>query len=107
MTFILLVLFITFIVVPIFKIVAAVWRTQRAAKNYFRAAREQAEKAAEKQQEQAKKKKKINPSDGEFVNFEELPPDNENSSTETKTEIIVEQQVVDIEWEDIETNSQK
>lgn len=83
----------------------AIMRARRSARRFFDQFRQAAgapgarqSKAAEKPQ--PKPRKKINPDDGEFVAFEDLPADSSSERT-TYVSVEVEQQIVDVEWEDI------
>lgn len=101
---IILILIFVFVVIPLIRLAAAIWRAQRAAKSYINNFKKQTEnyrKANSQQPEPQKKKKKIDPSDGEFVNFEELPSEAEATQSSKTTYVEIEQQVVDVEWEDI------
>ncbi len=100
-----LLLIIFFIVIPLFRGVVAVYRARRAARRFFDQFKnaspgQQATRHHEQPQPRAKK---INAEDGEFVSFEELPPDVSQSETSGRqtNAVVVEQQVVDVEWEDI------
>lgn len=105
MTAILLVLLIVFVIVPIFKGVIAIMRARRSARRFFDQFRQAAgapngHQRKAPQQPQPKPRKKINPDDGEFVAFEDLPADTSAEHT-TFVSVEVEQQIVDVEWEDI------
>ena len=105
MTAILLVLLIVFVIVPLIKGLIAINRARRSARRFFDQFR-QAEGAPGRRQNRAaeppqpKPRKKINPDDGEFVAFEDLPADSSAERT-TFVSVEVEQQIVDVEWEDI------
>lgn len=95
-------LLIFFVIIPLFKSAMAIYRAHRAARQFFDQFRRQAGegRAPEPQPQPQKPKKKINAEDGEFVQFEDLPGETVEYR-ETYTEITVEQQIVDAEWEDI------
>ncbi len=100
--FLLLLLF--FVIWPLVKGMLAIMRARRSARRFFDQFRQAAGASAGSSQPQKPEppRKKINPEDGEFVAFEDLPADSESTThTETYTEIRVEQQIVDVEWEDI------
>ena len=104
MTTFLLLLLIFFVVIPLIKSMTAVYRARKAARRFFDQFRQDTDPHSRRRdnprQQPPRPRKKINPDDGEFVQFEDLPAD---SSTKKKTvsETVVEQQVVDVEWEDI------
>lgn len=56
--------------------------------------------AGQPQPQPRKKRKKINPDDGEFVQYEDLPPSTGDSPA-ASVKVEIEQQIVDVEWEDI------
>ncbi len=102
----LLFILIIFVVVPLLRGALAIYRARRAARNFFNQFRQAAGgKAQNRQPEPPKAKpKKINPEDGEFVSFEDLPA--EETSQETNVEyqsVTIEQQIIDVEWEDIKS----
>ncbi len=105
MTTFFLLLLIFFVIIPLFKSAMAIFRARRAARQFFDQFRQQAAggKTPEPQPEPQKPKKKINAEDGEFVQFEDLPGETVEYHA-TYTEITVEQQIVDAEWEDITNN---
>lgn len=102
--FLLFIIFFVFVVVPLIRGVAAIYRARHAAREFFDQFRQSTSGTYTRppKQEERKTKKKINPDDGEFVQFEDLPSDRDETAT-TYTEVTVEQQVVDVEWEDITT----
>lgn len=101
MTTFFLLLLLFFVIWPMIKGMLAIMRARRSARRFFDQFR-QAAGSPQKEPEQPKPRKKINPEDGEFVAFEDLPPETDSATyTETRTEIRVEQQIVDVEWEDI------
>ena len=102
MTTIFLLLLIFFVIIPLVKSAAAIYRARKAARQFFEQFRQQtgAGRAPEPEPQPQKPKKKINADDGEFVQFEDLPPQSDEPH-HAETTIVVEQQVVDVEWEDI------
>lgn len=104
MTTLLFLLLIFFVVIPLFKSAVAIYRARRAARQFFDQFRQQAagRRAPDPDPQPApqKSKKKIDPEDGEFVQFEDLPADGSEYSR-AYTEVKVEQQIVDVEWEDL------
>lgn len=102
MTTFFLLLLIFFVIIPLVKSAAAIYRARKAARQFFDQLRQQASggRSPEPEPQPQKPKKKINAEDGEFVQFEDLPADTVEYH-ETYTEITVEQQIVDAEWEDI------
>lgn len=105
-------LIIIFVVIPYLLRPLLVWYLRRRARNYFddafgfssRFHQEEPQRKAG-WSKPAERKKKIGRDEGEYVRFEEIKIDrtsSADSSKETKTErVVVEQQIVDIEWEDI------
>lgn len=106
MVLLLWLLLIFFVIIPLFKAGVAVYRARRAAKQFFNQFRHTAghksnhDYGAETAYP-ARKRKKINAEDGEFVAFEDIPGDTTSEQPGAETKIVVEQQVVDVEWEDI------
>lgn len=102
---ILFLLLIFFVIVPLVRGLLAFYRLRRNARQFFEGFRNPGASTGSDRaprQEQPRHRKKIDPTEGEFVSFEELPPDADSTAyTETRTEVRVEQQVVDVEWEDI------
>lgn len=105
---ILIFLLIFFVVLPIFRVGAAIYRARRQARQFFDSfGRNGAGAPADESAAATKpKKKKIDPSDGEYVAFEEIESTTTvDSKTDkdghTSTTVETEQQIVDIEWEDI------
>ncbi len=106
LTFLLILLFTFTVVIPLIRGMRAIYRARRAARQYFEQFRQAAagtqssygNQASAKQQ--SARRKKINPDDGEFVQFEDLPAD-APTVEKTQTTTIIEQQIVDVEWEDI------
>lgn len=101
----LLLLVLFFLVVPLIKSMAAIYRARKAARRFFEQFRQDPASSSSQNRgsyrpEPQRPRKKINPDDGEFVQFEDLPADSGSDRT-TVSETIVEQQVVDVEWEDI------
>lgn len=87
------------------KAMIAIMRARRSARRIFEQFREAAGGTAgqsNKPQEpaQPKHRKKINPDDGEFVAFQDLPADPSDGPSD-RISVEVEQQIVDVEWEDI------
>lgn len=101
-TFLFLILLLFFVIIPLIRGLIAIYRVRSGARRFFDQFRQTASSASRREShaESEPVKKKINPDDGEFVAFEELPPD-DSPNMESRTEITIEQQVVDIEWEDI------
>lgn len=118
----LLLLIIFFIVIPLVKALAAVWRARRQYRDFedqFRraffcengqAATGSASARARRNKTGATKrapaKKKIDPNVGEYVDFQEVrntttETPSSSASTSTYTHVRVESQIEDAEWEDI------
>lgn len=105
---ILIFLLIFFVVIPIFRVGAAIYRARRQARQFFdNFGRNGAGAPADETAAAPKpKKKKIDPADGEYVQFEEIEStttvdSKTDSAGHTTTTVETEQQIVDIEWEDI------
>ena len=101
-------LFVFFIVIPVIRVVITIWRARRQTRRFFDQFRTAAGAGASSQtrqkepQQKPRSKKKIDPSVGEYVAFEEIKSETTTTyrqNTTTYTE--VEQQVVDVDWEDI------
>lgn len=108
MGFLLFILFVVFVLVPLGKIAWRIWSMQRQWKNATRNAREAYRRAAEQAaaQNPVPRKKKIDPSVGEYVAFEEIACNvssttSTESSTTTRT-VHVESRYEDAVWEEIE-----
>lgn len=99
---ILFLIFLLFFIIPIVKLLTAVYRARRNARRFYERFRSQAGSPFSEPQSQQppRPRKKIDPADGEFVAFEDIPGDCEQQQT-TYTEVKIEQQIVDVEWEDI------
>lgn len=111
----LLLLFIIFIVIPILRGVWAVYKLRRKAKNAFRQFEEQVRQQQEaynrsNRQEYSEdvpktKKKKIDSSQGEYVEWEEVKVSEHTletcSNAQSEVKIEKEQQITDAEWEEI------
>lgn len=97
----LLLLILFFVVMPLVRGMLALYRARRAARKYFEQFRRNAGNQQQNTGPQPRKaRKKINPEDGEFVSFEEIPGKND-SDNKKQTKVTVEQQIVDVEWEDL------
>jgi hypothetical protein len=101
-------LFVFFIVIPVVRVVITIWRARRQTRRFFDQFRNATGTGASSQTgrkeapRQPKTKKKIDPSVGEYVAFEEIKTEStttDRQNTTTYTE--VEQQIVDVDWEDI------
>lgn len=99
----LLLLLIFFVVIPLCKIGWRVWnlhrqwqRATQGMRDAYAAAQNAAKKAAK-----PKKKKKIDPSVGEYVAFEEVKTTATYTSTSTGTTFRAESQIEDAVWEEI------
>lgn len=98
----LILLLIIFVIFPLIKVAVTIYRARRQMRNVFEQFRQTGRAASERPEPKpAPRRKKIDPADGEFVAFEELPPDNAAQQTVETETIVVEQQIVDAEWEDI------
>lgn len=102
----LLLLLIFFVVIPLFRAGIAVYRARKAAKQFFNQFKQGAQSEYNRTygaepKRPAPKRKKINAEDGEFVAFEDIPGDSPSGESAAETKVVVEQQIVDVEWEDI------
>ncbi|MDE6367904.1 MAG: hypothetical protein K2K94_01540 [Muribaculaceae bacterium] len=105
MTTFLLLLLLIFVIWPMVRGMIAIARARRSARRFFEQFRQAAgapdgQQRNAPEQPQPKPRKKINPDDGEFVAFEDLPADTSTEPT-TFASVEIEQQIVDVEWEDI------
>lgn len=101
-------LFVFFIVIPVVRVVITIWRARRQTRRFFDQFRNATGTGASSQTgrkeapRQPKTKKKIDPSVGEYVAFEEIKTETTTADArDAKTYTEVEQQIVDVEWEDI------
>lgn len=108
----LLILFIIFFVIPAIR---AWWTIRRARaqarqayEDIFRKARRQQQQAEERQRRQ---QKKYAPTDGEYVQFEEIQVETSTQTTidadpsatsGRRTTVETDQQIVDVEWEEVD-----
>lgn len=101
-------LFVFFIVIPVVRVVITIWRARRQTRRFFDQFRNatgtgpSSQTGRKEAPRQPKTKKKIDPSVGEYVAFEEIKTEStttDRQNTTTYTE--VEQQIVDVDWEDI------
>ena len=106
-TFLFLLLFF-FIILPLCQIALKVWRFNRRWKEATREMRDAYNKAQEQADDlqNKQKKKKIDPSVGEYISFEEINIEttsttDTSSETKTSTYIKVESQIEDADWEEI------
>lgn len=107
----LLILFVIFIVIPIARVLWALYRVRRSTRSFFRqfetagttyGHRSSAGSNGQRQERRRHRQrgKKISEDVGEYVNFEDLPGRyGEDFKQEVK--YTVEEQVVDVEWEDV------
>jgi hypothetical protein len=95
------------VIIPAIRMGAAVWRTRSQFKKVFNAMNgggSDQRSAGRQQQHQSQSKKKIDPSMGEYVKFEDIPDSAEeqpHKDTTNHSAHRTEQQIVDVEWEDI------
>lgn len=106
MVLLLWLLLIFFVIIPLFKAGMAVYRARKSAKQFFDQFRQAAGQQTRSDygashQRPVRKRKKINAEDGEFVSFEDIPGATPSEQSGTEANIVVEQQIVDVEWEDI------
>lgn len=108
---ILLFIFAYYVLLPMIRGLMQFNRMRSNARDFFNSMNQQASGArsdSRQPQQPAPKKKKIDPSVGEYVDYEEITVEQTtvNATTATDgtsstTRIDVEQQIVDVEWEDI------
>lgn len=106
----LFILFLLFVVIPIGRVLWALFSTKRKFDNF----RRQAQQAYEQQfgarntnpydndnrTRRRTRGKKINADVGEYVSFEELPPQTDRRDLPPRR-VVAEEQIVDVDWEDI------
>lgn len=106
----LFILFIVFIVVPIVRVMLTIYRARRQTRRFFDqfrtaaggGASQQQKRPGDARQQPRRPKKKIDPSVGEYVAFEEIKSTVSESDADASAAYTeVEQQVEDVEWEDI------
>lgn len=111
MTTFLLLLLIFFVIIPIVRTMVTILRARRSARQFFEQFTGNAHSGRQRrteprhtpEPEYQPQQKKIDPDEGEFVAFEDLPAEPDRSSDDkpkTGTDII-EPQIVDAEWEEI------
>lgn len=106
-TFFLLLILIVFVIIPLCKLLWRGWLIRQQWKRATQGMRDafnQAQRQQQAQQQQAQqRKKKIDPTVGEYVAFEEIACDvkTETRSDGSSTTIRTESQVEDAVWEDI------
>lgn len=106
LTFLLLFIIIFFIIVPLGKIALQVYRTRKQFRDLYNSFRGNsgtqgsADRSGAAYRTPERKKKKIDPSVGEYVAFEEISETVTYSET-TKTDFRPEPQISDAEWEEI------
>lgn len=109
MEIILLFLLIFFVIIPLVRVAGAIFRARNTAKDFYDKFRQAASSAgayatgSRQSARQPVKKKKIDPSQGEYVAFEEVTVGQEPPAQggDERSRRIIEPQVVDVEWEDI------
>ncbi len=113
----LLILFIIFIVIPVFRFGLSVWKMRNAYNRAMNDARTQAREQARRAEADSrpggwsapfrKKAKIVNPNEGEYVEWEDIEisetETTENTRTRRRTRVseYTEQRISDAEWEDI------
>lgn len=101
----LLLLFIFFVIIPLVRGAVAIYRARRAARKFFDQFRNPGTGSQSAAPEQPRPKaKKINPEDGEFVSFEDIPAAGPSVRSDSPRDVKPEPQVVDVEWEEIKSN---
>lgn len=106
--FIIFILLLVFVFVPLGKIAYRVWQAQRRWQQAAQGMRDTFNRAAgqQKPEQPPVKKKKIDPSVGEYVAFEDIACDVKTSTTYTDSQgntgtVYTESRVEDAVWEDI------
>lgn len=106
--FFIIFLVVAFFGVLLFRIIAGAWKMVRAVRRVFTPPTDDdrgPRKRRAKEEPKPKKAKKIDPTVGEYVEFEEVACNVSYTSTTTEsgttTRIETEEQIVDAEWEDI------
>lgn len=99
----LLIAFLYFVVFPVWRFARQVRRAQNAQKDFFRNfTQQQTRQQQQTRREAERRRKKIDPSVGEYVAFEEVET-TETRQTESGTETRYEResQITDVEWEEV------
>lgn len=100
--YILLLLLLAFIIWPIIKGAYRIWQLRRQAQQLFNNLRQQQQHTPP----QSKRKPKIyGPDEGEYIDFEEMPPDptaNHTHTAQPHTTYTREARITDAQWEDID-----
>lgn len=108
--FLLLAFLIVFIVIPVIRLIVAISRAKAQARsmfeNMFGGAENTSSGAGKGRRDNpatAPRRKKIDPEVGEYVEYEEIACNvtTTDSDGSVKRETVVEQQIVDVEWEDL------
>lgn len=110
----LLILIVCFVVIPLFRAWLAVHRLRNQARESFRQANAEAERHRRERRpggwsrsRNTQSNKKYAPSDGEYVEWEELKVESSSTTFSSdpngQTTIETESQVADVEWEEIRT----
>ncbi|MCM1483707.1 MAG: DUF4834 family protein [Muribaculaceae bacterium] len=119
-TFILVLLILGFLFWPLIRTALALRAAQKRARQAFTQAQKAAEEATRRNRpggwsrqdptgasrRSARHKKKIDPTVGEYVEWEEIKVESTTttSTTDSRDTYVTEEQIVDAEWEDIRTD---
>lgn len=109
MGFLLLILFLGFFVIPLFRVFVTVRRARNSYRDFFNAAAGMGGASGRgdrrQRQPQPEPRRKIYSKDeGEYVDFQEIEcsaTTDQSAGESRRTETVVEQQVTDVEWEEL------
>lgn len=114
----LLILFIVFVIIPVVRLLWTVYKARRQARDFFNNYQRQAGEAyarqygggdsdsydrgrySEPRRYRRRSGKKIGRDVGEYVSFEELPPQTDRCYVPPR-HVAAEDQITDVEWEDV------
>lgn len=106
-----LLLIVIFVLWPVIRVAYTIYRLRRQAREAFRQATGNADAYQQPRRNKAgwsraakSHKKVIDPTEGEYVDWEKITVTETSTtteSTETGSRTVTEQQVTDVEWEDI------
>lgn len=105
----LLLLFLFFIVIPLVRVTWFLYKARRQARRFFDSMSSGASGKGRRSSEPERPvhRKKIDPSVGEYIDFEEVTVTKTSTTTDasgkttTTTSTVTESQITDVEWEEI------
>lgn len=100
---ILLFLIVYLIILPLFRVGSAVYKTRKQMRNFFDGMNGAGTRQQQAHQQPEPRKKKFNSTDGEYVDFEEIEsaPTQQQANTGTHKDYSNSSQIEDAEWEDV------